>query len=411
MLERLTTRQCQAAKATGKTLLLADGGGLYLRIGTTGSRSWVFRYRSGKRQHDLGLGPFPDVSLAGAREAAAAQRRLRRDGNDPLLERRAQRDAAALERVNTKTLAEVLDLYLAAHRDSWKGGRNEKQWTVSLNRYAMPKLGPLPVQAIDIGSVMAVVEPLWRTKTETANRVRRRLESLLDYAAARGWRSGDNPARWTGHIETLLPARTELQPVEHFAAMAYSELPAFMAELMTASDTASKALAFLVLTCARTDEVREAVWGEIDLPNRVWTIPAERMKGKKENRREHRVPLSGAALALLGEPGEPDAPLFPSNRNASRPMFKGALDHTLKGMSHEVTVHGFRSSFRDWAAEHGVDGTLAEMALAHSVGTAVERSYRRTTLFAKRRNLADAWARFCTLPSVTSDATVTPIRR
>jgi len=407
MLERLTARQCQAAKTTGKTLLLADGGGLYLRVGTTGSRSWVFRYRTGKRQHDLGLGSYPDVGLAAAREAAAAQRRLRRYGKDPLLERRAQREASALESANTKTLAEVLDLYLAAHRDSWKGGRNEKQWMVSLNRYAMPRLGRLPVQAIDVGAVMAVVDPLWREKTETANRVRRRLEALLDYAAARGWRQGDNPARWTGHLETLLPARTEVQPVEHFAALPYAELPSFIVELKAQPSTSSKALAFLILTCARTDEVREAVWGEVDFPNRVWTIPASRLKGKKENRREHRVPLSEAALALLGEPGAPNAPLFPSSRNPSRAMYKSALDDTLKGMGREVTVHGFRSTFRDWCAENGIDDTLAEMALAHSVGTAVEKSYRRTDLFAKRRTLADRWARFCLTPSVTGGEVVT----
>jgi integrase len=407
MLERLTARECQTAKANGKTLLLADGGGLYLRVGTTGSRSWVFRYRTGKRQHDLGLGPFPDVPLAAAREAASAQRRLRREGKDPILERRAQRDATALQRAKAVSFAECLDMYLAAHEPGWKGTRTGKQWRVSLTRYALPLLGKLPVASIDIGLVLRVLEPIWNEKTETANRVRRRIEAVLGFATARGWRQGDNPARWENHLATMLSAPRAVAPVQHFAAMAYSDLPVFMAELQAEANTASRALAFLILTCARTDEVRLATWAEIDFPNRLWTVPAERMKGKKESRREHRVPLSDAAVALIGEPGEADAPIFPSGRDPHRPMYKGVLDDTLKGTGRTETVHGLRATFRTWAAELGVDDTLAEMALAHAVGTQVERSYQRSDLFAKRRALAQQWARFC----VTSDVTrVVPIR-
>jgi len=261
MLERLTARECQTAKANGKTLLLADGGGLYLRVGTTGSRSWVFRYRTGKRQHDLGLGPFPDVPLAAAREAASAQRRLRREGKDPILERRAQRDATALQRAKAVSFAECLDMYLAAHEPGWKGTRTGKQWRVSLTRYALPLLGKLPVASIDIGLVLRVLEPIWNEKTETANRVRRRIEAVLGFATARGWRQGDNPARWENHLATMLSAPRAVAPVQHFAAMAYSDLPAFMAGLQAEASTASCALAFLILTCARTDEVRLATWG------------------------------------------------------------------------------------------------------------------------------------------------------
>lgn len=406
-LERLSARQVQTAPPGARPILKADGGGLYLRIAPTGAKSWIFRYRAGARQHDLGLGPFPDVGLSEARERASAQRRLRRDGKDPMQQRRAQRDAAALERANAMSLRECTDLYVAAHRAAWKGSANEAQWRASLATYAFPLIGDLPVTAIDTGAVMRVIEPLWREKPETASRVRRRIEALLDYAGARGWRQGDNPAKWRGHIEHMLPSRTEAKPVEHFAALPYAEVSGFMAAVRERDGVAANGLQFLILTATRANEVLGATWAEIDLVNRVWIIPAARMKSG----REHRVPLSDAAIALLGKPGTPDTFVFPCGKTGGKPyrhLFFNELRRLGRG---DLTVHGFRSSFRDWAAERtSYPAEVAEMALAHAVGTAVERSYRRTDLFDRRRRLMADWAKFCATPVASDETRVMKLR-
>jgi integrase len=335
-----------------------------------------------------------------------AQRKLRLDGIDPLQQKRAGRDAAAVERAKAISMRECATAYVTAHQAAWKGPANAKQWEASLATYVYPSLGALPVRDIDVGLVMRVVEPLWAEKPETANRVRRRIEAVLDWATARGHRVGENPARWRGHLETLLPARGKVQPVEHHAALPYAELGAFVAELRQQSGTATRALELLILTAARSDEVLGATWAEIDLANRVWTIPAERMKSAKE----HRVPLSDAALAVLGQPGSPSALVFPSARNGKR-QYRMTLFDQLRRMGRgDLTAHGFRSSFRDWAAERSAfPAEVAEMALAHSVGTAVERSYRRGDLFDKRRQIMDAWARYCAAPSAPGE--VVALRR
>ena len=366
---------------------LADGAGLYLRIGPTGAKSWVFRYRRGGRLHDMGLGSLTAVTLAEAREKALACRRLRLAGIDPIEDRRAGAIKAALDAARTMTFKQCAEAYVAAHRAGWRNPKHAAQWATTLDAYVYPVFGDQPVQAIDTGFVMRAVEPIWTAKPETASRVRGRIESVLDWATARNYRQGENPARWRGPLENLLPARSKVRRVEHHAALPYAEIGAFMAELRARDGVAARALEFAILTAARTGEVIGATWAEFDLQDRLWTIPAERMKAG----REHRVPLSAPALAILQAlpKGEPSDRVFP--------LSQMALLMTLRRMGRgDLTVHGFRSTFRDWAAERtGFPAEVAEMALAHTVADKVEAAYRRGDLFAKRRQLAEAWAKFC----------------
>jgi integrase len=386
--ERLSARTVQTVKDRG---LYADGKGLYLRIGPSGAKSWIYRYRADGRRHDLGLGPYPDISLADARERATEQRKLRLNGHDPLLTRRAGRDAARLAAAKAMTFKACAEAYIAAHAAGWRNPKHRWQWGASLASYVYPSFGDLPVQAVDVGLVMKAVEPLWNTKSETASRVRGRIESVLDWATARGYRSGDNPARWRGHLENLLPKRSAVRRVEHHAALPYPEIAAFMAQLRRQEGITARALEFLILTAGRTSEVIGAKWGEFDLAERLWTVPGERMKSG----REHRVPLSDAALAIFGAPGDPDQFVFPGGKGGG--LSNMALLMTLRRMGHaDLTAHGFRSTFRDWAAERTSFATeVAEMALAHVVGSKVEAAYRRGDLFQKRRQIMQAWARFC----------------
>ncbi len=310
------------------------------------------------------------------------------------------------------------------HRASWKNPVHARQWPATLESYVYPVLGALPVQAVDAGLVMQVLEPIWAAKPETASRVRGRIESILDYAAARGWRESENPARWRGHFDKLLPAPSKAKravrqttgPEEHHAALPYAEIAAFLAELRRQPGMAARALEFLILTAARTGEVIGARWEEFDLTAKVWTIPADRMKAGKE----HRVPLSDAALAIVaelakerrGDPGSEAGKGFVfAGGVAGRPLSNMAMLVLLRRMKRDdLTVHGFRSTFRDWAAERtGFPAEVAEMALAHTVADAVERAYRRGDLFEKRRQLMDAWAMFCTT-SPAAGGQVLPIR-
>ncbi len=395
--ERLSARTVQTVKDRG---LYADGKGLYLRIGPSGAKSWIYRYRIDGQRHDLGLGPYPEITLAEARDRALQQRKLRLDGHDPLLTRRAGRDAARLAAAKAMTFKACAEAYIAAHAAGWRNPKHRWQWGASLASYVYPFFGDLPVQAVDVGLVMRAVEPIWNTKSETASRVRGRIESVLDWATARGYRQGDNPARWRGHLENLLPKRSKVARVEHHAALPYPEIAGFMVGLRQHEGGAARALEFLILTAARTSEVIGAKWGEFNLAERLWTVPGERMKSGKE----HRVPLSDAALAILGPPGEPDQYVFPGGK-AGSPLSNMALLMTLRRMGHaDLTAHGFRSTFRDWAAERtAFPSEVAEMALAHVVGDKVEAAYRRGDLFDKRRQLADAWARFCTAPPVAGN--------
>jgi integrase len=371
--------------------LIADGHGLYLRIGPTGAKRWVFRYRRDGRLHDMGLGPLHTVSLAEARSKALDCRRQRLDGVDPLA---AKREAAAKARVvdaKTMTFQACAEAYIAAHRAGWKNAKHAKQWPNTLRDYVYPILGELPVQAVDVALVMKAVEPIWTAKPETASRVRGRIESVLDWATARGYRSGgENPARWKGHLANLLPKKSKVRRVERHAALHYAALAEFMIELRQQDAVSARAMEFAILTAARTGEVIGATWSEIDFESRIWAVPPERMKAG----REHRVPLSESALSILG-------PLYEVRTgDKAFPISHAAMLMLLRRMGRgELTVHGFRSTFSDWCAEQtAFPAEVREMALAHAVSDKVEAAYRRGDMFEKRRQVMDAWARYCAEP-------------
>jgi integrase len=374
--------------------VLHDGGGLYLRVSATGAKSWVFRFQLDGKRRDMGLGPYPVISLAEARGRAAEHRKQRHDGIDPLAAKADQRQAQRLDAARAMTFEKCAAAHIAAHQAGWRDGKHEAQWRQSLTDYVFPVFGALPAHEVDVGLVMKALEPIWTAKPETASRVRGRIESVLDWATARGYRRGENPARWRGHLENLLPRKSKVRGVAHYAALSYPETGAFIAGLRQEDGVAARALEFLILTAARSGEVRGARWEEINMTDRVWTIPAERMKSSKE----HRVPLSDAALAIVGKMAEIRQSdfIFPGIR-PGRPIGKLSFFLVLRRMGRgDLTTHGFRSSFRDWAAERtGFPAEVAETALAHTIGDAVERAYRRGDLFAKRRQMMDAWAKFC----------------
>jgi len=379
----------------------ADGGGLYLLVKPDGRRTWVFRWRdrvTGKLR-DKGLGAAWDVPLAEARERAAACRRTLRAGGDPIADPRQALQARRLEHAKRMTFQQCRDAYIAAHAASWRNEKHTAQWTATLDTYAAELL-PLPVAEIDTGHIVKALEPIWTTKTETATRVRQRIEAVLDWATARKLRSGDNPARWRGHLENLLAKPTKLKAVQHRAALAYDELAAFMVELRAKSGYGARALELQILTAARPGEVAAATWAEFDLKAAVWTVPGARMKAG----REHRVPLSPAAVALLKAlPRTESEYVFPGLRK-SQPMTTAAALRILQDLRPGLSAHGFRSSFRDWAADRtAYPREVAEQALAHAIPSAVEAVYRRSDLFEKRANLMRDWAKFCATPKAKGD--------
>ena len=371
----------------------ADGGGLYLDRDEHGRSRWLFMWtRNGKRR-EMGLGPAnkDGVSLAKARDAAAKARDVLSGGGDPI----EAREAAKRSPEAVPTFGEAADAFLKALTPQWRNEKHRDQWAMTLKVYAKP-LRPLPVNLVDTASVLAVLQPVWQSKPETASRLRGRIERVLDAAKAKGHRSGENPARWRGHLDHLLPRRQKLSRGHH-AAMPYAQLPAFIAELRGREAVAASALEFLILTAARTNEVLGATWAEIDMKAKVWTVPASRMKAG----REHRVPLSGRALTVLKAmlplatgPDPERRPVFPSQR-PGKPLSSMALAMLLRRIGVETTVHGFRSSFRDWAGEVSTSPReVAEAALAHTVGDATERAYRRGDALEKRRKLMESWAAF-----------------
>jgi integrase len=371
-----------------------DGGGLYLQVSASGGRSWCYRYMQNGRSHQMGLGPEDLLSLSEAREAAREQRRLLKiQGVDPLKARSKKRQDDQLEAARSVTFEDCARRYIDAHRASWRNEKHAKQWTSTLETYAFPILGSLPVSAIERDLVLRVLEPIWRDKPETASRIRGRLESVLDYAKASGLRDGENPARWKGNLKTLLPSRRKLQPTKHLAALPYRNVPAFMAELREREGIGARAIEFIVLTAVRHSEARLARWDEFDLEARVWTIPGYRMKAGKE----FRVALSDAAVALLARLQRMvrNPFVFPGARDG-RPLSHKPLWTLMTELRPGITAHGFRSSFRDWAAEEThFQNHVVEMALAHSISSGVEKAYRRGDLFDKRRELMEAWAHYC----------------
>jgi integrase len=398
MRDKLTDVAIRARIKSGETGLLGDGAGLYLRTSKGGSASWIYRYWTGHRgakgaAHDMGLGPYPLISLAEARRRRDEHARRRLDGTDPIQAKRSQKLAAKIEAATAMTFRECAEKYIATHSAGWRNPKHAKQWPATLGAYVYPVFGSLPVQAIDVGLVMKAIEPIWNGRTETASRVRGRIEAILDWATSREYRRGDNPARWKGHLENLLPKKNKVARVKHHAALPYTEIGSFMAELRQQEGIAARALEFTILASARTGEVIGARWSEIDLEARLWTVPANRMKAGKE----HRVPLSDAALAILEALPRAGDYVFAGAR-PGRPLNQAAMTTLLHRMHRgALTVHGFRSSFADWSAElTNFPSEVREMALAHVVGDKVEAAYRRGDLFEKRRQLADAWSRHCT---------------
>ena len=388
---KLTALAVAQAKRRG---YFGDGGGLFLQVSATGAKSWVFRFKEAGRLREMGLGPTHTISLAEARQKALECRKLRLDGLDPIERRRAIRRQAKLDAAKAISFEECATRYIDSHKAGWRNPKHAAQWPSTLATYVNAIFGDVPVQAVDVGLVMKALEPIWTEKPETAGRVRGRIESILDWATARGFRHGENPARWRGHLENLLPKKAKVRRVEHHAALPYAEIGGFMAELRRQQGIAACALQFALLTAARTGEVIGACWDEFDLAAGLWTVPAMRMKTGKE----HRVPLSGSALAIvegIAAIRQGDF-VFPGGRTG-RPLSNMSMLAVLHRMGRgELTTHGFRSSFRDWVAERTNFPTeVAEMALAHAVGDKVEAAYRRGDLFRKRRDLAEAWARYC----------------
>jgi integrase len=394
ILNRLTAMKVTKAKGPG---LLSDGGGLYLRIAPGGSKQFIFRYAVNGRLRDMGLGPTHTLSLEQARERARDARLLRLDGLDPIEAKRAR--VAALQAADAKamTFKQCAEGFIKDNEKEWKNAAHHKQWTSTLATYVYPILGNLPVAAIDTPLVLSVLKPIWTDKTETASRVRGRIEAILGWATVHHYRSGDNPARWQGLLEHALPARSKVAKTEHHAALPYAEIAPFMARLRQDTSAAARCLEFIVLTGARLAEATEAMWSEID--GRTWTIPANRMKGG----REHKVPLSNAAMAVVEAMRAVRMSdfIFPGMR-AGQPVGARTIQELVRQLGGEITTHGFRSCFRDWAAERtNFPREVAEMALAHAIPSAVEAAYRRGDLFEKRRRLMDAWAEFCGKPNAS----------
>ncbi|MFC3725939.1 tyrosine-type recombinase/integrase [Neoaquamicrobium sediminum] len=402
-INKLTARGIDAISKPG---LYADGLGLYLQVSPSGTKSWIFRFMQNGRSRKMGLGPVAVLSLKQAREQAQECQSHLLVGRDPIEVRNEQRRQTQLQQAKALTFKEASNLYIAAHRAGWKNLKHAAQWKATLETYAYPVFGDWLVSSVDVGAVLRVLEPIWTEKPETASRVRGRIESVLDWATARGYRLGDNPARWRGHLDKLLPARSKVQQVKHHAALAYPELPEFMIKLRAVDGVAARALEFAILTAGRTGEIIGARWKEIDRDNAMWTIPGERMKA----RREHRVPLAPAAVSLLDAlPVEKGSDFVFIGSKERSGLSNMALLMTLRRMKREdLTVHGFRSTFRDWAAETtAYPHELLEMALAHVVSDQTVAAYLRGDMLEKRRRLMADWADYC---ASTPRGDVVPIR-
>ena len=387
--KQLSDRSVSALKTIGRH---AVGGvpGLHLLV-SAGYRSWILRIQVGDQRKDMGLGPYPAVSLQEARDKARKIHDDLRSGLIPVSPRKQQRSALVAKAATEKTFHWCAEEYLKAKSSEWKNAKHRQQWENTLDAYAMPHFGHLPVSLIDLPHVLAALEPIWTSKNETASRLRGRIESILDWAAVRKYRSGDNPARWKGHLDKILPASSKIQKVEHHRAVLVDDMPAFMQELHAQSGVGARALEFLILTATRSGEVRGATWAEVDLEKAIWTIPAKRMKAGAE----HRVPLSSEAIKLLNELPRVAGTdlLFPGTKG--QPLSDMTLTAVMRRMKVNAVPHGFRSTFRDWAGEKtNYPRELAEQALAHTLESKVEAAYRRGDALEKRRQMMQKWAHF-----------------
>ncbi len=373
--------------------LWAVGGvaGLYLHVNDRGARSWILRVVVGDKRRDMGLGGYPDIGVADARQKAREARLKIEQGVDPILLRKQAKSELMALQATDKTFEQAAGEYIKIHAESWSNDKHRKQWERTLTAYAFPVVGKLSLRHIRQEHILKILEPIWTTKTETATRVRGRIESILDWAKVKGLRSGENPAAWKGHLDHMLPAPTRLKNVEHLAAVPVRDMPGFMVKLREAAGTAAQALEFLILTAARSGEVRGITWQEVSLEDALWVVPAERMKMKKE----HRVPLSDRALSILkSQPRIDENPLvFPALRGSQ--MSDATMSAVLKRMGIDATVHGFRSSFRDWCGDYtNYPRDLAEQCLAHGADDPVEAAYRRGDALERRREIMNEWSKF-----------------
>jgi integrase len=387
-IHRLTPRKVATATA-GK---YEDGGGLRLIVSGSGAKKWVFRFTLNGKRREMGLGSFPDIDLVRVRTRASECRNMVKEGTDPI-------EARKIEPEKVPDFTSCAARFIRAHRQGWKNAKHARQWVSTLKTYARPVIGSRQVDAIETKHILEILTPIWTTKTETAKRVQSRIENILNFAGAHKYRDAPNPARWRGHLDMMLPKPSSVKAVTHHPAMPYTDVPAFMGKLSNNGCVSALALRLLIMTATRTSEILKAQWSEIDLEAAVWSIPAERMKAK----REHRVPLTDAMItdlkALPRIEGNPY--LFPGARYG-KPLSNMALLQLMRGMSYGVNgehgdyvPHGFRSSFRDWSGEvSNFPRDVAEMALAHTIVNKVEAAYRRGDLFEKRRLMMDAWSNY-----------------
>lgn len=403
-IERLSARQVTTAKLPG---YYADGGNLWLQVSPAGTKSWVFRFTLAGRSREMGLGSANTFGLAEARERAKAARQLLADGIDPIEHRNTERAQHRSKAASVRTFDWCAAAYIEAHEAGWKNVKHAGQWRATLATYAAPIVGSMAVSAVATEHVMRVLTPIWTSKPETASRLRGRIELVLDWARVQGYRQGENPARWKGHLDKLLPARSKVAAVQHHAALPWREIGAFVKELRAMPGTAARAVEFIILTATRTSEAFNATWQEIDLERRLWTIPGARMKAAKE----HVVPLSDAAVSVLqvqiAEQGA-DGFVF-KGRNGPLSNMSGL--QLLKRMGRaDLTVHGLRSSFRDWAGESTAHPReVIEHALAHRLKDKAEAAYARGDLLEKRRVLMTDWGQFCDRANMPAD--VVPLRK
>ncbi|MBX5147179.1 tyrosine-type recombinase/integrase [Rhizobium lentis] len=393
----------QGIKALSKPGLYGDGLGLYLQVSSYGTKSWLFRFMRDGKARKMGLGALHTISLKAARQKAQECRIKLDAGIDPIEDRKAVHLARKAETAAAMTFKQCAEKYIDAHRATWKNTKHSAQWPSTLKTYVYPVIGDLSVKDIDVGLVLKVIEGIWKTKPETASRVRGRIEIVLDWAAARKYRHGENPARWRGHLDKLLPARSKVAKVKHHEALPYREIAPFMAEARAKEGISARALEFTILNAVRTNETIGAKWPEIDIEAGMWTIPPERMKGG----REHRIPLSEAAIALLKAlPRVKGNPYVFPGAHEGKHLSNMAMLELVRGMrpGAGLTVHGFRSTFRDWAAEQtAYPNEMVEMALAHIVSDKTEAAYRRGDMLDRRRRLMKDWADYCSKQSLTGD--------
>jgi integrase len=419
---KLTAKKVQHLTTRG---MHADGGGLYLQVAKGGSKSWLFRYKLYGRSRWHGLGSLRDISLEEAREKATEARKVRRNGADPIQAKREAESAARIEAAKAITFGAAAKRFIKANRAGWKNAKHADQWEMTLlgidqkgkptkNDYCKT-IRELPIGAIDTTLVLRIIEPIWASKTETASRIRGRIEQVIDAAKAKGEFKGENPARWKGHLDNLLPATSKVRKVRNHPALPYRQLPNFISKLRERDGAAAAALEFQILTAVRPGNAMTARWDQIDRQTSVWIIPAALMKSDAE----HKVPLSKAALAVLDrmETTKDDSEyIFPNSKG--KPLSDASMAAVIDRMNElerrwidpkldrEIVPHGFRSSFRDWAAEHGYDDPIAEAALAHKVSDEVVAAYRRTTFFDLRKRMMENWADYCARPSSGVDTIV-----